>query len=94
MGKILVKETITKEREIEITVDTLLALIDDLALKEKRELFKKLSSALKGKKPLELMPFKKDRIENIISDFADTNLYEENFFRDLEEGLKRSSIYK
>lgn len=37
MGKILVKETITKEREIEITVDTLLALIDDLALKEKFE---------------------------------------------------------
>ena len=46
------------------------------------------------KKSLELEPFKKDRIEDILGDFADADLYEDSFLRDLEEGLKKSSVYK
>lgn len=94
MGRLIVKETVTKEREIEISVEALLSLIDSLTLEEKKKLLSKLSTSLKKKKPLELEPFKKDRIEDILADFADADLYEDGFLRDLEEGLKKSSVYK
>ena len=35
----------------------------------------------------------KDKIESILADFAATDLYEEDFLRDLEEGLKKSSMH-
>ncbi len=94
MGRLVVKETVTKEREIEISVEALLSLVDSLTLEEKKKLLNKLSASLKKKKPLELQQFKKDSIEDILADFADTDLYEDNFLRDLEEGLKKSSMYK
>ncbi len=39
MSKLVVKETVTKEREIEISFEALLSLIDDLTLKEMEKLF-------------------------------------------------------
>ena len=94
MGRLIVKETVTREREIEISVEALLSLIDSLTLEEKKKLLNKLSASLKKKKPLELQTFQKDKIEDILADFADTDLYEDSFLQDLEEGLKKSSVYK
>lgn len=94
MGRLVVKETVTKEREIEISVEALLALINSLTLEEKKKLFSKLSVLLKKKKPLELHTFKKDKIEAILADFANTNLYEDDFLLDLKEGLRKSTLYK
>jgi hypothetical protein len=35
-----------------------------------------------------------DKIGTILADFAAKNLYEDDFLRDLEEGLKKSSVYR
>jgi len=94
MPKIVFKETVTKEREIEISIEALCALIDKLTLEEKKELLRKLSVSVKKKKPLELIPFKRDKVESILADLRDTDLYEEDFLQDLEEGLKKSSVYR
>jgi hypothetical protein len=45
-------------------------------------------------KPVKLKPFKKDNINSIFNDFAATDVYEDEFLKDLEEGLKRSSVYR
>ncbi len=85
MPQITLKETITKK--IEIPMDTLYALIDKLTAEERKKLLEKLKA-----KPVKLRPFKKDKIDSILTDFAATNLYEDEFLKDLEEGLKKSSI--
>jgi len=85
MPQIILKETITKK--IEIPMDTLYELIDNLTDEER----KKLTERLKVK-PIELKPFKKAKVESILADFAATDLYEEDFLKDLEEGLKKSSM--
>jgi hypothetical protein len=87
MLRITLKETITKE--IEIPLDTLYRLVDNLNKEEKAKLLKRLKT-----KAVKLSPFKKDKIESILSDFKATDLYDEQFLKDLEEGLKKSSIYK
>ena len=87
MPRITLKETITKE--IEIPMDKLCELIDHLSEEEKITILKRVQ-----KGPVQLTPFKKDRIESIIADFEATNLYEDQFLRDLEEGLKKSSMYR
>jgi hypothetical protein len=46
------------------------------------------------KKPVRLNPFKKEKIESILADFEATNLYEDQFLKDLKEGLKKSSLYR
>ena len=85
MPQITLKETITKK--IEIPMDTLYEIVDNLTDEERKKLLRRLE-----KKSIELKPFKKDKIESILSDFAATDLYEEGFLKDLEEGLKKSSI--
>ena len=85
MPQITLKETITKK--IEIPMDTLYEIIDNLTDEERKKLLRRLE-----KKSIELKPFKKDKVESILSDFAATDLYEEGFLKDLEEGLKKSSI--
>jgi len=85
MPQITLKETITKK--IEIPMDTLFELIDNLTAEERKKLLEKLKA-----KPVKLRPFKKDKIDSILTDFAATNLYEDEFLKDLEEGLKKSSI--
>ena len=87
MPRIILKEKITKE--IEIPMDTLFEVIDNLSEEERAKLLERLK-----KRPVKLKPFKKDKIESILADFAATDLYEEDFLKDLEEGLKRSSMYK
>ena len=86
MPQITLKETITKK--IEIPMDTLYQIIDNLTDEDRKKLLERLKA-----RPLKLKTFKKDKIESILSDFAGTNLYEEKFRKDLEEGLKKSSMY-
>ena len=52
---------------------------------------KKLLQRLKAKSTT-LKRFKEAKIDAILADFASTNLYEEDFLKDLEEGLKKSSV--
>lgn len=86
MPQITLKETITKK--IEIPMDTLYELIDNLTDEDRKKLIERLKS-----KPIELKPFRKDKVESLLSDFAATDLYEDDFLKDLEEGLKKSSMY-
>jgi len=69
-------------------MDTLYELIDNLSDEDRKKLIERLKL-----KPIELKPFKKDRVESLLSDFAATDLYEDDFLKDLEEGLKKSSMY-
>jgi hypothetical protein len=87
MPRITLKETITKE--IEIPIDTLFEVINSLTDEERANLLERVQ-----KKPVKLSPFKKDRIESILTDFEETNLYEGQFLKDLKEGLRKSSVYR
>lgn len=87
MPRITLKETITKE--IDIPIDALCNLIDNLSDEERETLLAKLKEM-----PGKLIPFKKDAIDSIISDFKTTDLYEEDFLKDLEDGLRKSSANK
>ena len=87
MPRIILKEKITKE--IEIPMDTLYEVIDNLTKEERTKLLERLKT-----KPVKLKSFIKDKIESILADFAATDLYEEDFLKDLEEGLKKSSVYQ
>jgi predicted transcriptional regulator len=87
MPKVILKETITKE--IEIPMNTLYKIIDNLNEKDRTRLLERLE-----KKGIELKQFKKDKLEAIFADFEATNLYEKDFLEDLEEGLKKSSLYR
>ena len=87
MPRITLKETITKE--IEIPMDTLCDIIDKLSEEEKTKLLERVKT-----RPIKLKPFKKDKIDAILVDFEATKLYENDFLKDLKEGLKKSSAYK
>lgn len=86
MPRIILKETITKE--IEIPMEAIYKLIDNLPQEEREKVLERLKA-----QSVELKTFKKDKIESILADFAATDLYEGDFLRDLEEGLKKSSVY-
>ena len=88
MPRVILKETITKE--IEVPMDVLYKLVDSLTEEERQKLMEKL----KSKESIELKSFKKDELVRILSDFASTGIYEEDFLKDLEEGLKKSSLYR
>ncbi len=87
MPRITLKETITKE--IEIPLEALYDLIDNLSREERQKILDRLKE-----KTFELSAFKKDEIKSILAEFAATNLYEDDFLKDLEEGLRKSSIYR
>ena len=87
MPRITLKETITKE--IDIPIDTLCELIDNLSEEERAKLLNRAQ-----KRHVKLSPFKKYKIDSILADFEATNLYEDDFLRDLKEGLKKSSVYR
>ena len=87
MPRITLKETITKE--IEIPMEALYELIDNLTGEERQKILDKLKE-----KSFELKAFKKDEIRSILADFAATDLYENDFLKDLEKGLTKSSIYR
>jgi hypothetical protein len=86
MPRIFIKETITKE--IEIPMDKLFDLVDHLTEEERLKLLERIQDG-----PGKFAAFKRDKIESIIADFEATNLYEEQFLKDLEEGLRKSSVY-
>ena len=86
MPRITLKETITKE--IDIPMEALYDLIDNLSQEERERVLNRLR-----KEPAKLKVFKKDKIESVLSDFRSTNIYENDFLSDLEEGLKKSSVY-
>ena len=86
MPRIILKETITKE--IEIPMEAIYELIDNLPQEEREKVLERLKA-----QSVELKTFKKDKIESILADFVATDLYEGDFLRDLEEGLKKSSVY-
>lgn len=87
MPRITLKETITKE--IDIPMDTLYRIIDNLTEEERMNLSERIK-----RRPVELTPFRKDEIESIMADFKAVDLYEDQFLKDLEEGLKKSSVYR
>jgi hypothetical protein len=87
MPRITLKETITKE--IEVPMDTLYKVIDNLSEEERMNLLDRIKRG-----PVKLTPFKKDRIESIMADFEAIDLYQDQFLKDLEEGLKKSSVYR
>ena len=87
MPRLVLKETVKKE--IDIPFETLCDVVDLLTKKEKVRLLKRLQT-----KPLSFSPFKKDKISSIVSDFEKTDLYEDGFIKDLEAGLKKSSLYR
>jgi hypothetical protein len=86
MPRIMLKETITKE--IEIPMEKLCDLVDHLSEEDRLKLLDRIQ-----KGPIKLSPFRKDKIESIVADFEATNLYEDQFLKDLEEGLRKSSMY-
>jgi hypothetical protein len=85
MPHLTLKETIKKD--IEVSFKTICQVADLLSEREKKLLIKRLQS-----KPASFAPFKKDKVSSIVSDFAKTNLYEKEFLKDLEAGLKKSSV--
>ena len=87
MPRITLRETVTKK--IEIPMETLYELIENLTLKEREQLLERVSA-----KKVQLKPFRRAKIEAILADFAATGLYEDDFIKDLEEGLKKSSVYR
>jgi len=87
MPRITLKETITKE--IEIPMEVVYQLIDNLTREERQ----KILDRLKGK-TLELKYFKKDELKSILADFEATDLYEDGFLKDLQKGLRKSSVYR
>ena len=72
---------------IDISVPTIASLISQMNLDEIEELKNKI---IEGE--LYFKKFQKDDISSIIDDFAKEN-YSNDFLRDLEEGLKKSSVY-
>ena len=86
MPRITLKETITKE--IDIPIEALCEVIDNLSQEEREKVLDRLR-----RKSVKLKIFKKGKIESILTDFASTDLYEDDFLRDLEDGLKKSSVY-
>jgi len=91
MPRIILKEKITKE--IEIPMDTLFEVIDNLTEEERAKLLERLK-AKPVTKQIKLRLFKRGKIGSILADFTATDLYEEDFLKDLEEGLKKSSVYQ
>ncbi len=94
MARIVVKETVTKEREIDISLDAFIGLIDDLAVEDKKRLLELVSSSIEKSETLKFVPFKKDTVEKILADFEETGLYEAGFLKDLERGLRKSLPYR
>ena len=72
---------------VDISMPNLLNLISQMSLKEIEEVKKIIVE-----KELYFKPFKQDDINNIIDDFKQEN-YSDDFINDLENGLKKSSVY-
>ncbi len=85
MPTITIKEKITKT--IDIPLNAIYRIIDNLSDDERYLLIERLQS-----RPVKLKKFKNDSIQKIVSDFQKTDLYEDDFLKDLETGLMKSSV--
>jgi hypothetical protein len=72
---------------VDISFPNVLTLISKMSLNEIEEVKNKIIE-----KELYFKKFKKDDITNIIDDFTKKN-YSNDFLNDLENGLKKSSVY-
>jgi len=73
---------------IDVKTKDIISLISQMSLNE----LEKVKNSL-VERELYFKEFKKDNVENIIGDFKKED-YSNDFLTDLEEGLKKSSIYK
>ena len=87
MPQITLKETIT--RKIDIPLDTLVEVIDSLSSDDKEKLLSRIGSTA-----VSLKKFEKDKLTAILTDFAETGLYEKDFLTEMEAGLRKSSVYR
>ena len=72
---------------VNITLPNILTLISQMSLNEIEQIKNKIVE-----KELYFKTFKKDKLENVMSDFQKED-YSDGFLKDLENGLKKSSIY-
>ena len=72
---------------VDISLPNILTLISQMSLNEIEEVKNKIVE-----KELYFKKFKKDNIEDVMSDFEKED-YSSYFLKDLENGLKNSSIY-
>lgn len=72
---------------VDVSLDNVLSLISKMNLDEIEEVKNKIVE-----QKLYFQTFQKDDIENIMDDFKKED-YSNDFLRDLEEGLKKSSVY-
>jgi hypothetical protein len=72
---------------VNISLPNILTLISQMSLNEIEEVKNKIVE-----KELYFKTFKKDKIENIMNDFQKEN-YSDDFLKDLENGLKKSSVF-
>ena len=72
---------------VDVSLSNILSLISQMSLSEIEEVKNKLVE-----KELYFKKFKKDTIENIIDDFQKEG-YSDDFLKELENGLKKSSVY-
>jgi phosphopantothenate synthetase len=72
---------------IDITLNNLLSLISNMNVTQIEEIKNKIIE-----KKLYFQNFKVDSVENIVNDFKKED-YSNDFLKDLEEGLKKSSPY-
>lgn len=72
---------------VDITLPHILKLISQMNLNEIEEVKKTIV-----KKELYFKKFQKDDLDAVMGDFKKEN-YSEDFLKDLEDGLRKSSIY-
>ena len=72
---------------VNISLPNILTLISQMSLNEIEQVKNKIIE-----KELYFKTFKKDKIENVMSDFQKED-YSDDFLKDLEDGLKNSSVY-
>jgi len=72
---------------VDVSLPNILNLISQMSLNEIEEVKNKIVE-----KELYFKKFQKDKIENVMNDFQKEN-YSDDFLKDLENGLKKSSIY-
>jgi len=72
---------------VDVSLPNILTLISQMSLNEIEEVKNKIVE-----KELYFKKFKKDKVENIMNDFQEEN-YSNDFLKDLENGLKKSSVY-
>ena len=72
---------------VNISLPNILTLISQMSLNEIEQVKNKIVE-----KELYFKTFKKDKIEDVMNDFQKED-YSDDFLKDLENGLKKSSVY-